>query len=315
MLLEEGYLRLTDPIARYLPAFADVKVLDSTGGLGVRLVAPARPITIRDLLTHTAGLSYGFDENVQLDDLYRAHVWGPMETNPALTLREFVDAVAKMPLAFSPGTQFRYSVAIDVLGYLVEVISGIPFDKYLQQRIFEPLGMKDTSFWVTAEKQTRLAATYGPSETGPRTRLDGPQINSYLHPVYCPFGGAGLVSTIEDYLRFAQMLLNKGALGEERLLSRKTVELMTTNHLPDGIRCFDNPAEGFGLGGSIITDLGKSQLLGSVGNFGWGGAANTNFWIDPKEELLGILMLQYMPSDTWPVVTDFRNLTYQALVD
>jgi CubicO group peptidase (beta-lactamase class C family) len=145
--------------------------------------------------------------------------------------------------------------------------------------------------------------------------LSGPQINSFLHPVYCPSGGGGLVSTIGDYLRFAQMLLNKGALGEERLLSRKTVELMTTNHLPDGIHCFENPAEGFGLGGSIIMDLGKSQLLGSVGNFGWGGAANTNFWIDPKEELLGILMLQYMPSDTWPVVTDFRNLTYQAMVD
>jgi len=313
MLFEEGLLRLTDPISRYIPAFGQVKVLDNTVGSGVRLVDLARPITVRDLLTHTAGLSYGFDEGVYIDDLYRQHLWGPLEANPDLTPAEIVGAVAKLPLVYQPGTQFRYSFATDVLGYLVQVVAGMPFDQFLQQRIFEPLGMVDTDFWVPSEKVDRFAAVYSQDELGGLKVLDTPDINHYTHPTQCPSGGGGLVSTAGDYLRFAQMLANKGELEDVRLLGRKTVELMMTNHLADGV--YESPGQGFGLGGSVLLDLGKGQTLGSVGTFGWGGAANTNFWVDPKEEMVGILMVQFMPSDTYPVTPDYRILTYQALVD
>jgi CubicO group peptidase (beta-lactamase class C family) len=288
-------------------------VLDNAPGSGVRQVNADRPITIRDLMTHAASLSYGFDP-VYIDDLHRQHIWGPMEANPNLTLADWIGEVAKLPLASQPGTRFRYSVATDVLGYLVQVISGMPFEAFLKQRIFEPLGMIDTDFWVPPEKVERFAANYGPdAETGLKV-IDPPATSHYTRPSKAPSGGGGLVSTTGDYLRFAQMLLNKGELDGVRLLGRKTVELMATNHLPDGVYCFDDPSAGFGLGVSVLRDLGKSQTLGSPGNFGWGGAANTNFWVDPKEELLGILMLQFMPSDTYPVVADFRNLTYGALV-
>ena len=313
MLMEEGRLRLADPIAQYIPGFKDVKVLDNAPGSGVRQVSADRPITIRDLLTHTAGLSYGFDD-VYIDELYRKHIWGPMETNPDLTLADWIGELAKLPLASQPGTRFRYSVATDVLGYLVQVISGMPFETFLKQRIFEPLGMIDTDFWVPPQKVERFAANYGPDAEAGLKVIDPPATSHYTRPSKAPSGGGGLVSTTGDYLRFAQMLLNKGELDGVRLLGRKTVELMTTNHLPDGVFSFDDPSAGFGLGVSVLLNLGKSQTLGSVGNFGWGGAANTNFWVDPKEELLGILMLQFMPSDTYPVVADFRNLTYQALI-
>lgn len=314
MLFEEGRLRLTDPVARYIPAFGQAKVLDNSTGSGVRTVDAVRPITVRDLLTHTAGLSYGFDDGVYIDELYRQHLWGPLEANPDVTLEDLVGAVAKLPLAFQPGTQFRYSFATDVLGYLVQVVAAMPFDAFLRQRILEPLGMVDTDFYVTPEKVGRFAAVYSQDEQGSLKVINSPDVNHYLWPTRRPSGGGGLVSTASDYLRFAQMLVSKGALGDVRLLGRKTVELMMTNHLADGLH-LENPAEGFGLGGSLLMDLGKGQTLGSVGTFGWGGAANTNFWIDPQEELVGILMLQFMPSDTYPVVPDFRILTYQALVD
>jgi CubicO group peptidase (beta-lactamase class C family) len=315
MLLEEGRIRLDDPVSRHIPAFADVKVLDNQTGSGVRYVEPVRPVTVHDLLTHTAGLSYGFDEGVYIDELYRQHVWSAVEANPDLTLEAFVAQIAKLPLAHQPGTAFRYSVATDVLGYLVQGVSGTPFDEFLKQRIFAPLGMEDTDFYVPGEKVGRFAATYGPDAENGLKVIDTPEINRYLRPTRNPSGGGGLVSTIRDYWRFAQMLLGRGELDGVRLLGRKTVELMTANHLPEEVHPFDDPASGFGLGGSVLMDLGRSQKLGSVGNFGWGGAANTNFWIDPVEDLTGILMLQYMPSGTYPVEADFRNLVYQALVD
>ena len=313
MLFEEGRFRLTDPVAQYIPAFAEVKVLDHSAGTGGRTVAPVRPITIRDLMTHTAGLSYGFDE-CHIDELYREHVWKPLETHPDLPLADFVGKIAELPLAHQPGTRFRYSVATDVLGYLVQVVSGMPFDLFLKQRLFEPLGMNDTGFYVPPEKQDRLSVNYGPDKQGGLKVIDPPEHSPFLRPGRAPFGGMGLVSTAGDYLRFAQMLLNKGRWGATCLLGRKTLELMTTNHLPDGVHPFDDPAMGFGLGVSVLLNLGKAQTLGSPGNFGWGGAANTNFWVDPQEALVGVLMLQFMPSDTYPVTPEFRILTYQALV-
>jgi len=316
MLMEEGRLRLADPIAQYIPAFKNVKVLDNSTGLGMQLVEPARPITLHDLMTHTAGLSYGFEDHHYIDSLYR-QLWGKLDANPQFTLQDWIEEIAQIPLAYHPGTRYRYSMATDVLGYLVEVVAGVPFATFLQQRIFEPLGMVDTSFFVPQEKLARFATTYGPGKQGGLTVIDAAQTSHYLNPEKRASGGGGLVSTTGDYLRFTQMLLNKGELEGVRLLGRKTIELMTTNNLPYGVSLDNDPTSGvgFGLGVSVLLDLGKAKVLGSVGSYGWGGAANTNFWIDPKEELIGILMLQFMPSDTYPVVADFRNLAYQALVD
>jgi len=313
MLLEEGRFQLNDPVAAYLPEFKESRVLDATG----MLVPMAQPMTIRHLFTHTAGLSYGFDQNFLIDTLYQQQVWGPIGANPDLTLAEWIGAIARMPLAYQPGTRYRYSVATDVLGYLVEVISGMPFADFLQQRIFEPLGMVDTFFTVPPEKLDRFAVNYGPLEGGGLKVIDAPHESHFARPTQRPSGGGGLLSTTPDYLRFTQMLLNGGVLDGVRLLSRKTVELMTTNHLPDGIFIDNDPKSGvgFGLGVSVLLNLGKGELLGSVGNYGWGGAANTNFWIDPQEAMIGILMVQFMPSGTYPVTPDFRNLAYQALVE
>ena len=311
MLLEESRFRLNDPVADYLPEFKDSRVLDNTN-----LVKPQRPMTIRDLLTHTAGLSYGFDENYHLDQLYGQQVWGAVESNPNLTLAEWIGTIARLPLAYHPGTRYRYSVATDVLGYLVQVVAGVPFADFLQERIFAPLGMNDTCFTLPAEKLSRFATNYGPKEGGGLQVIDAPQNSRYVRPTQRPSGGGGLLSTSGDYLRFTQLLLNGGELDGVRLLGRKSVELMTTNHLPDGIYVDNDPTTGlgFGLGVSVLLDLGKGQTLGSVGTYGWGGAANTNFWIDPREEMIGILMLQFMPSGTYPVTPDFRILAYQALV-
>ncbi|MCB0140300.1 MAG: beta-lactamase family protein [Caldilineaceae bacterium] len=317
MLMEEGSIRLSDPVANYLPEFKDVRVLDPSGIDGARLVEPRRPMTIRHLLTHTAGLSYGFDENFYIDRLYGKHVWQVLEEEPDTTLAQWIGEIANLPLAYHPGEHFRYSVATDVLGYLVQVVSGQPFAQFLQQRIFDPLGMEDTFFTVPTDKLDRFAANYGHDENGSLTVIDEPRESQFAKSTVRPSGGGGLLSTTGDYLRFAQMLLNQGALDGERLLGRKSVELMRANHLPDGVFVDNDPSTGlgFGLGVSVQLALGKLQTLGSQGNYGWGGAANTNFWIDPQEELLGILMLQYMPSGTYPVTTDFRNLVYQALVD
>jgi CubicO group peptidase (beta-lactamase class C family) len=315
MLFEEGRFQLSDPIATYIPAFADVKVLDNSAGSGVRYVAPVRPISIRDLLTHTAGLSYGFDENVYIDELYRERVYTLRESHPDLTLEDFVQAIAKLPLAHQPGSAFRYSFATDVLGLLVQLVAGMPFEEFLRQRIFEPLGMVDTGFYVPAEQIGRFAATHGPNPEHGLAVIDAPATSDFARPTRVPSGGGGLVSSTGDYLRFAQMLLNQGQLDGERLLGRKTVELMASNHLPAGVHPFEETYRGFGLGVSVLLDPAQAQNLGSVGTFGWGGAANTNFWIDPREELIGILMVQFMPSDTYPVAPNFRTLVYQALVD
>jgi len=314
MLYEEGHFLLTDPIQEFIPAFADVRVLEHIG-TEAQLVPPQRAITIRDLLTHTAGLGYGLGEDY-IDGLYKKQVWGTMERNPEATLGEMIETVAGLPLAYHPGQGWRYSMATDVLGYLVQVASGTAFDVYLQERIFQPLGMIDTGFYVPPDKIDRFSANYSPGEDGSGLQLiDAPTGSRYTHPGRIPSGGGGLASTATDYVRFAQMLLNGGALDGVRLLSRKSVELMTMNHLRPGVHPFGNPSQGMGLGVGMTIDLAQTQALGSVGRYGWGGAASTNFWIDPQEDLIGIFMTQLMPSGTYPVVDDFRVAVYQAIVD
>jgi CubicO group peptidase (beta-lactamase class C family) len=315
MLYEEGCFQLGDPISRFIPDFQDVKVFAGETESGLELTEAEREITIWDLLTHTSGLSYGGAEDSPVDALYRKQIWERLEQKPETTLEDLVNTLTTLPLVHQPGAGWTYSMATDVLGYLVQVVSGMPFDEFLKGRIFEPLGMVDTDFYVPPEKIDRFAANYGPAEDGGLKVIDRPSSSQYAKPTTHPSGGGGLVSTAADYIRFAQMLLNRGEYDSLRLLGRKTIEFMTTNHLADGLHPFEDQAYGFGLGFDVRTSVARSQIMGSVGSFGWGGAANTNFWVDPQEELIGLLMLQFMPSGHYPVTPDFRVLTYQAIID
>lgn len=311
ILLEEGHFQLTDPISRFIPAFKEVKVYQPRGAGGdYDLVPPEREITIRDLLTHTAGLSYGFDDHSAVDAIYRKQLWGKVEKDPEIDLAGLMDALTKLPLAYHPGKAWRYSVAIDVLGRLIEVVSGLALDEFLRSRIFYPLGMLDTGFSVPDEKLSRLAVVYEPAKKG------GIQpIKPQPFPSRWFSGGGGLYSTILDYYRFSQMILNKGALEGARILSPKTVELMLHNHLPKGVIRETEPYEGFGLGGLVLVDPPGSQMLGSVGSWGWSGAANTWFRIDPQEAINMILMVQFMPPFTSQVERYFSNMVYQSIIE
>jgi CubicO group peptidase (beta-lactamase class C family) len=311
MLFEHGLVRLTDPVTKFIPDFKKVKVFVKEG----ELVDPEREITIHDLLTHTAGLSYGDDEDSPVDELYRqADLF-----NTDITLEEMIRRITNLPLANQPGQVWRYSVATDVVGYLVEVISDRSLAEFLEEKIFQPLGMKDTAFSVPPEKVDRLATLYGKTEKGALEVIDTATGGDYFN-VRLYSGGHGLVSTTADYLRFAQLVLNKGELDGIRLLGPKTMELMTTNHLPPALMPIamgeeQMPGLGFGLGFSVMMDVAQSGMMGSVGLHGWGGWANTHFWVDPQEQIIGILMLQYVTSGTYPVRSDFRTLVYQALID
>ena len=333
MLLEEGYFRLGDPISAYIPAFQDMQVLEVSADGEETRVESDRPITIYHLLTHTSGLSYGFGGD-PLDRLYQEAFWHLGKEGPAAsgldpvtaaiaslatahgqTLEEIVETVARLPLGHQPGTLFRYSVATDVLGLLVEKVSGRTLPEFLKEHIFGPLGMTDTDFHVPPEKADRFSTTYGVTERSRLTVVDAAKTSLFHQPPLCPLGGSGLVSTAPDFLRFARMLLGKGEVDGTRLLGRKTVELMTANHLPTGVSLWDSPTMGFGLGVGVQQQVGGTQSLGSAGTFGWGGAASTDWWADPQEQLVGIFMTQLLPSHGCPIVQDHRLLAYQSIVD
>lgn len=314
MLHEQAYFHLDDPVARYLPAFEQPRVFVGMEEGSPRFEPAARPITIRHLLTHTAGLSYGFDPKSYVDSQYQEHVWQPVHQKPETTLQEMIDAVGRMPLLHQPGSAWNYSIATDVLGCLVQVLAGMPFEDYLRQYIFEPLGMVDTFFTVPAAKIDRLAANYGPADGGGLKVIDRPRDSEFTRRSRPPSGGGGLLSTASDYMRFAQMMLHGGEWEGTRLLGRKTVEWMTMNHLPEDMHPFDDRWRGFGLGVYVQLDPARAPTLGSRGEYGWGGAAGTRFWVDPQEGLAAVLMLQFMPNDRYPVLHDFRTVLYQALV-
>ena len=312
MLYEHGLFHLNDPVTGFLPEFAKVEVLKE-GGV---LEEPHRAITIHDLLTHTAGFSYGDYPNTgaPVDELYdQANLF-----DSQISLQEMVRRIAALPLAHQPGRAWRYSVATDVVGRLVEVVSGVSLDEFMQREIFEPLGMHDTGYSIAPEKAGRFATLYGKTEKGDLEVLDTAVGGEYSDPKLFA-GGHGLISTASDYLRFAQLLLNGGELDGVRLLGRKTIDLMTTNHVPAALLPLETgepwPGFGYGLGFGVLMDLAQSGVMGSVGNFRWSGWANTHFWVDPREQLIGILMLQYIPSGTYPVTEDSKTLVYQALLD
>lgn len=321
MLYEEGRFQLDDPIARFLPAFADMRVYVAGSRGAFQSVPAARPITFRDLLTHTSGLTYGFMEAHPIDGMYREA--GIDFQTAETSLADLVGRVAAFPLLSQPGSAWNYSIATDVLGYLVEVISGRPFDEFLRERVIRPLGMVDTDFHVHAGKEQRLAANHGRSGSGALKLIDDPEKSRYLKPRAVCSGGGGLVSTASDYARFCQMMLNMGELDGVRLLGRKTVELMTSNHLPGDMAAMGQPrfsestytGIGFGLGFSVMLDPARAEIVGTPGEYAWGGAASTAFWIDPKEEMYVILLTQLMPSSTWPLRRELRVLTYQSIVD
>jgi CubicO group peptidase (beta-lactamase class C family) len=289
-----------------------------------KTVPVERPMTVRDLLTHTSGLTYGFMERTNVDAAYRK--LGIADAGrPGYTLQHMIDALAKLPLEFSPGTLWNYSVSTDVVGYLIEVISGQRLDRYLAEHVFQPLGMHDTGFVVREDQVPRFAANYLHEAGGALTLLDDPAQSQYRE---CTFfsGGGGLVSTAPDYFRFAAMLRNRGELDGIRLLGRKTIELMTMNHLPAGqdltqlaqAGLFTETAYagvGFGLGLSVMQSPARAQILGTPGEYAWGGAASTAFWVDPAEDLIVIFMTQLMPSSTYPLRRELRVLTYGALID
>src|SRR4051812_8587940 len=321
MLYEEGRFQLDDPITRFLPCFRDMRVL--TGGSRARWesVPAERDITFRDLLTHTSGLTYGFLESTLVDAMYRDR--GVDFQTSSDTLEAVVEAAASLPLLAQPGAEWNYSIATDVLGHLVAVISNQPFEQFLRERIIEPLGMVDTDFHVPPEKIERFAANYAPGEDGHLKLIDDPLESGYGAPRRLCSGGGGLVSTAADYMRFCEFMLNKGELDNVRLLGRKSVELMTMNHLPGDMASMGQPrfsespytGIGFGLGFSVMLDPTRAQILGSPGEYAWGGAASTAFWIDPAEEMAVILLTQLMPSSTYPIRRELRVLTYQAIVD
>ena len=319
MLYEDGKLLLNDPISKYIPSFKNQTVLK---GDGTTATVPAqRPITVRDLLTHRAGLSYGFLDTSPVGDAYRKTGVSDGLTVTVGSLAENIDRLAAAPLLSQPGSEWHYGLSVDVLGRLIEVVSGMPFDVFLRDRIFKPLAMPDTSFDVPDAKWSRLATVYSPDASSGIRPMKDPEtfVNTVMSPIaYYKSGkryfsgGAGLTSTTHDYARFAQMLMNGGELDGVRLLSPKTVELMTTSHtadLPPGGLL--GASGNFGLGFRVTVDLGASQTLGSTGMYGWGGIYGTNFWVDPKERLVGVMMVQRYPGST--VSGSFQTLTYQAL--
>jgi CubicO group peptidase (beta-lactamase class C family) len=305
MLIEEGKLKLDDRVDAYIPEFKNVKVFRGGTADDPDLAKPSRPMTIKHLLTHTTGLRYAGGDDAVAELYKRAKVF---EVN---SLKEFAVKAAQLPLDFNPGDKYEYGMSIDVLGYVVEVASDMPFDRFVKTRILDPLKMQDTFFVVPADKRSRVAKTYNTKDG----KLVEKQPEKYEDTVV-PFGGMGLYSTIGDYARFAQMLLNGGQLDGARLLSRKTVELMMSNHLNHMAKqtIGDNESEGFGLGGSVLIDLAKSGRLGSVGTFGWGGAASTYYRIDPKERTVALLFMQYMPYDS-ATLNQFSTLFYQSIAD
>ena len=303
MLYEEGHFQLGTPVSELIPAFKDMQVY--TEG-GEAIVDAEREMTIKHLLTHTSGLIYGGDWDHPINERYKeANFYGGDLANMAQEL-------GNIPLLHHPGAAWNYGMSTDVLGYLIEVVSGMPFEEFLKTRILNPLGMSDTAFSVPDEKAERYATLYEPAEDGGIQVIKNAPVSSgplsFFHS-----GGAGLQSTAADYLRFCQMLLNDGELDGVRLLGRKTVELIRMNHISDDWHPLERTGCGFGLGFAVVTDVADTHGPGSEGTYNWGGLASTTFWIDPVEDLIGILMTQLIGDS--PFHAQFRVLTYQAITD
>ena len=324
ILYEDGKLELTDPVSKFIPSFGDSRVYLRGPATAAATVPQEMPMTVQNLLTHTSGLTYGFSYANGIDHLYRqaGFEWG---IPAGKDLAACCDIWASMPLLFQPGTEWNYSVSTDVLGRVIEVTSGMPLDKFLQSRVLGPLGMVDTSFWADDTRADRLAALYVPApKTRKAVRMEALGAPGAMEPLFLG-GGGGLVSTAHDYLRFTEMLRRGGELNGVRLLGSRTIRFMTQNHLPGGADMAtvgrplfsesNSEGVGFGLGFSVVIDPVKTRTLSSMGEFAWGGAASTAFWVDPVEDVTAVFLTQLLPSSTHPIRNELRRLVNSALVD
>jgi CubicO group peptidase (beta-lactamase class C family) len=316
----QGKLLLTDPLSKFIPAFKTMVVATKDRG---PTVPAEREITVRDLLTHRSGITYGFEDEGPVGDAYRS---ASVSDGLALVEGTIADNVARLataPLVHQPGAAFTYGLSVDVLGRVIEIASGQPFDVFVRERIFKPLGMNDTGFAVPDAKWSRFATVYTPAEGGGVRPTKDPE--TFKHVVMSPSayyrepkkyfsGGAGMVSTASDYARFCEMLLGGGEREGVRILGRKSVELMTASHTKDLPHKVGEAGSDFGLGVSITADLGATQELGSEGAYGWGGLYGTEFVVDPKEHLIMVLMAQRFPRSGLQWSAEFKNAVYQALV-
>lgn len=322
-LVEEGLVALDDPVARHIPEWKDLGVFSAGLEGGFLTKAPERPMQVVDLLRHTSGLTYGFQNRTNVDAAYRKLKVEAMYG--AGDLEGMIAALAKLPLEFSPGEAWNYSVSTDVVGYLLQKLCGKPLDQVLAERIFEPLKMADTGFVVRDDQQARFAACYEAKPGGGLKLQDDPVTSPYLCSPDLLSGGGGLVSTAADYLRFANMLVNGGELDGARILAPKTLRLMASNHLPGGQDLTQmsrslfsestNAGVGFGLGFAVVFDPPKTLIPCSPGEFYWGGMASTAFWVDPLEEVAAVFMTQLIPSSTYPIRRELRTLAYSALME
>ena len=329
-LYEHGYFQLDDAVHRVIPEWRDMGVYVSGEGEQIQMRPPERPVTFRHLLSHQSGLSYGgglvalAGIDMKLHPADQAYVAAGVTRNRDETLKSFVEKLGRMPLRFDPGDRWMYSYATDVCGYLVEAISGKPFDEYLREEIFEPLGMRDTAFFVAPEKAHRLAAGYRRARDKSLRLMDDPQTSPYLSRPSFLSGGGGLTSTTADYFRFCEMLRRGGELDGARILGPRTIELMRLNHLTGGktlaqmaLGLFSETAYdgiGFGLGFAMTLDRVEAGSI-AAGDYYWGGAASTIFWVDPIEDLVVIFMTQLMPSATFNFRGQIKSIVYSAIVD
>ena len=333
MLLEQGVCRLADPVAEFLPAWSELRVYDGGSPTAARTTAAHRPMTIQDLFTHTSGLTYSWMMTHPVDAMYRNAEIG----SRSISLTEMCARLAEIPLLFSPGTGWRYSVATDVLGHLVEVLSGTTLDAFFADRILGPLAMVDTAFHVGDDKAHRLVDNHAlagspfgvpagarPSGVGDLLIIDdNAPSGEFRSPPAMLSGGGGLTSTVQDYNRFCKMILNGGELDGTRLLGSRTLAFAGLNHLPGGADIHtlggslpslpQDEGIGFGLGFSVVLDPARSQVIASPGTLAWGGAASTLFWMDPAEDLAVVGMTQLMPSSTYPIRHQLRQMVYAAL--
>ncbi|MBI1200511.1 MAG: serine hydrolase [Phenylobacterium sp.] len=322
-LVEEGLIALDDPVARHIPEWKDLGVF-SAGLEPAFLTTPtSRPMQVVDLLRHTSGLTYGFQSRTNIDAAYRKLKLEDMHGEH--DLETMIHKLAKLPLEFSPGEAWNYSVSTDVVGYLVQKVAGKPLDQVFAERIFEPLKMTDTGFFVRDDQKDRFAACYNAAPGGKMKLQDDPKKSPYLKPPALLSGGGGLVSTAADYMRFAAMLVNGGELDGARILAPKTLKLMASNHLPGGQDLTQlsrslfsestNAGVGFGLGFAVVFDPAQTLIPCSPGEFYWGGAASTAFWVDPLEKVTAVFMTQLLPSSTYPIRRELRTLAYSALME
>jgi CubicO group peptidase (beta-lactamase class C family) len=324
-LYEQGAFQLNDPVTKFIPEWKDLKVLERDPDGGERLVEPSRPMYVKDLMMHTSGLGYSRD-NADLDVDSIATSRRSSSPRFANDLETLVSELATVPLRFHPGTRWLYSLGTDICARLVEIMSGKRFDEYVDSEVLAPLGMVDTGFFVPEEHVGRFAACYRRNSRKELVLLDDPRDSGYLSPPSFLSGGGGLVSTTDDYLRFCQMLVSGGELDGRRILGRKTVELMATNHIPGGGELSDIALTssftevgftgvGFGLTMAVSNGPAATGSVGSVGEFQWGGAASTIFWVDPAEELAVVFMTQLMPSGTFDFRSQLKSIVYGAIAD